>query len=766
MFIITPSTSILSNTGPAIGSASTNNFVLVTDAAYAVTADLFAYAIELTDLYQTITIAGHVAGQGGGILLGELVAATEDNGGQNLVTIAANGTVTGDLDGLTIYGGDSDVTNAGHISASNDGVAMYGEENHLQNSGTIVGNYGFFGDDDEGLSSGRVTNSGTISGDTQGIFIESNYQITNTGIVTARSGAIRTGGSGNSIDNSGTISVGAQGSYGVFFESAFGEDNELSNSGTIANHNASGYAIRGDGGNESIRNLAGGEINGAIGLQDGADRIENAGAIHGDVDLGSGTFGGDTLDNTGDIYGDVVLSEGNDDVRNFGMILGQIDMGLGVIDEVTNAGTISGGLALWDDTDIVNNSGTIGGDINKSAGAAFFVNSGHIGGSVFMFSGTGHSVSNSGTIAGFLDLGGATVANSVHNSGSIGSDVILGAGNDTLGNDDGEIGGSVTLGGGTDRLDNTNGRIGGTVDLGASDDTLMNIDGVLDGAVLAGDGNDTIASTGGVIRGPVDLGSGNDTFTGGGSADSVTGGFGIDVVTLGGGDDTFTAGIGVISGTSDGNDEIDAGDGIDTYHASIIGTAMTIDLDDGYATGTRIGTDSISGFENAFGGTSNDIIIGNAGANRLTANSGNDSVSGGDGNDTIFGGNGADTIVGGLGRDLMSGGTVTSTNSDVFVFGGLADSGTTAATRDIISDFQDGLDKIDLSGIDADTGTGANDAFSFIGAAAFSNVAGELRVANYSGGVYVLGDVNGDGSADVSVALRGTHSLTATDFLL
>jgi hypothetical protein len=59
-----------------------------------------------------------------------------------------------------------------------------------------------------------------------------------------------------------------------------------------------------------------------------------------------------------------------------------------------------------------------------------------------------------------------------------------------------------------------------------------------------------------------------------------------------------------------------------------------------------------------------------------------------------------------------------------------------------------------------------NDAFSFIGGAAFSNTAGELRFGSYAGGVLVQGEVDGDGSADFSIALRGTHSLIATDFVL
>ena len=67
------------------------------------------------------------------------------------------------------------------------------------------------------------------------------------------------------------------------------------------------------------------------------------------------------------------------------------------------------------------------------------------------------------------------------------------------------------------------------------------------------------------------------------------------------------------------------------------------------------------------------------------------------------------------------------------------------------------LDKIDLSLIDANTLAGGNQAFHWIGANAFSGTgaasAGELRV--YQSGSYwwAAGDTNGDGTADLVIAL-------------
>jgi serralysin len=67
---------------------------------------------------------------------------------------------------------------------------------------------------------------------------------------------------------------------------------------------------------------------------------------------------------------------------------------------------------------------------------------------------------------------------------------------------------------------------------------------------------------------------------------------------------------------------------------------------------------------------------------------------------------------------------------------------------DTISDFRRGQDKIDLSGLDAKSGTSAHDAFTWIGSRAFSGAAGELRVYKDHGDYFIAGDVDGDKVAD------------------
>ena len=88
-------------------------------------------------------------------------------------------------------------------------------------------------------------------------------------------------------------------------------------------------------------------------------------------------------------------------------------------------------------------------------------------------------------------------------------------------------------------------------------------------------------------------------------------------------------------------------------------------------------------------------------------------------------------------------------------------------SRDLILDFSRAQgDKISLSAIDANSLAGNNQAFTFIGTAAFSNVAGQLRYETSGGVTTISGDVNGDGVADLQIQLSGSIALIASDFIL
>ena len=75
-------------------------------------------------------------------------------------------------------------------------------------------------------------------------------------------------------------------------------------------------------------------------------------------------------------------------------------------------------------------------------------------------------------------------------------------------------------------------------------------------------------------------------------------------------------------------------------------------------------------------------------------------------------------------------------------------------------------DVIDLRTIDAMTGGTADDAFVYIGNAAFSGAEGQLRWAEVGTGVVVSGDITGDGVADFKILLVGISNLIEADFLM
>ncbi len=153
------------------------------------------------------------------------------------------------------------------------------------------------------------------------------------------------------------------------------------------------------------------------------------------------------------------------------------------------------------------------------------------------------------------------------------------------------------------------------------------------------------------------------------------------------------------------------------------------------------------------GGSDRDIIHGLGGA---------DTLAGGLGSDTLLGGSGFDRLIGGFGRDVMTGGG----NRDIFDFNSTGETGKTLPTRDRITDFQRGVDDIDLSTIDAKVGVLGNQAFSFIGQSAFTGAKGQLHYKFAGTTTLVEGDVNGDKKADFQIELTGHKLLVAGDFIL
>jgi serralysin len=183
------------------------------------------------------------------------------------------------------------------------------------------------------------------------------------------------------------------------------------------------------------------------------------------------------------------------------------------------------------------------------------------------------------------------------------------------------------------------------------------------------------------------------------------------------------------------------GGGNDTYDLSNFAGGVTIDLRPGewtvtsqvqlanlgnghYARGNVANAllyngDMRSLIENGIGGAGNDTLIANQAANHLTGNGG------------------ADTFRWAMAGDSRPG------------------------SADSIEDFQASLDHIDLSWLDADSRTAADDAFHWIGGSAFSGAAGELRGEVTGGSLHIFADVNADAVADFEIVLA--HQATIVD---
>ncbi len=233
--------------------------------------------------------------------------------------------------------------------------------------------------------------------------------------------------------------------------------------------------------------------------------------------------------------------------------------------------------------------------------------------------------------------------------------------------------------------------------------------------------------------------SGNNKLFGLAGNDVIDGGAGIDRMWGGTGDDAY-----FVDNYRDSIFE-NAGEGTDSVFAST-----------NYKLSDNIEKLTLSATANlwAYGNDIDNVLTGNSGANKLYGLGGDDTLRGQAGNDWLEGGSGRDVFYGGTGADTFA-----------FRDGDFA--GLTTSTCDQIKDFShsDG-DVMRLNFVDADTATGGDQAFAFIGTDAFHNIAGELRYEESSGNTYVMGDTNGDGIADFMIRLDGSHSLTSGDFVL
>ncbi len=246
-------------------------------------------------------------------------------------------------------------------------------------------------------------------------------------------------------------------------------------------------------------------------------------------------------------------------------------------------------------------------------------------------------------------------------------------------------------------------------------------------------GNDVITGTaaanalsGGSLNDIVNGLGGNDTLLGEDGHDRLDGGAGKDKLDGGQGCDLLIGG--------DGNDTLIGGTGIDLvfYGGS---KKVTVDLSlakDKATRGTEV--DTLDGIEGAIGSSAGDVFKGDAGANFFQ---------------------------GGLGKDTFSGGS----DRDLYDFNAVADSEAGAATRDVITDFDHLVDKIDLSGIDADAAVAGNQVFRWVGTSALTGP-GEVGFFTSGGITVIRASTDADAAAEFEIQLTGIKPLTAVDFYL
>lgn len=286
---------------------------------------------------------------------------------------------------------------------------------------------------------------------------------------------------------------------------------------------------------------------------------------------------------------------------------------------------------------------------------------------------------------------------------------------------------------GTARADNITGLAG--------DDTLIGNGG--DDAISAGEGADFVDA--GAGRDVIQAGAGDDTVFAGADADLIHGEAGVDRIFGQGGDDVIVAGAGkdtAVGGAGDDlfvgeagddddvffGDEIDGGNGNDTLDLSTITANLTVDLGNGLlgrgsAFSSQTGTDTLWSIENVATGSGNDTITTSAAVNVM---------EGGAGNDTF--------------RFLDA----------------------ASADGDTILGFEPG-DRLDVSGIDANSAVAGNQAFTLIPGTAFTGP-GQLMVSYETRDnveyTVVSGNVSGADGEEFRIELKGSHNLTGTNFTL
>ncbi|MCW5751776.1 MAG: type I secretion C-terminal target domain-containing protein [Alphaproteobacteria bacterium] len=239
--------------------------------------------------------------------------------------------------------------------------------------------------------------------------------------------------------------------------------------------------------------------------------------------------------------------------------------------------------------------------------------------------------------------------------------------------------------------------------------------------------------------------AGPDWLRGFAGADTLRGEDGDDTLDGGEGDDTLDGSDG-----GNGGDTLIGGIGDDLYVVDHLGDVVIESVDEGDQDTIRalisFDLERVAHVEHLLLGASGESTtslngFGTAFDNFIGGNAGRNLIDGRDGDDTLAGGGGGDTLTGGAGNDL-------------FVYAARNDGG------DVVTDFTQGEDRIDLSGVLADFG---------LQGMSFDELlqGGLLAFRTTGGGTRIEVDDDGRGGATMLANLQGfTGTLTEADFIL